>query len=130
MKDVSWYDFLRARLLSHTEPEGSDQITRQLIQAIKKHQNLDLGFEVLSFLAQGGNPELFRTLARQLVSLLETEEDFQDLLTICADYYHFLDQDQEELLIQKILQNRSQNALKSQIQPKDVKVKEFLKIIK
>lgn len=130
VQDVSWFDFLRARLLSHADPESSDEIIRQLLQDIKKQHDLDLSLEVLSFLANGGDPELFRTLARQTVSLLETEEDFQELLAICADYYHFLDQDQEEQLIQQILKDRPQDALESQIQPKDVKVKEFLKIIK
>lgn len=130
VKDASWFDFLRARLLSHTDPENSDEIARRLIQDIKKQKDLDLSLEVLSFLANGGDPDLFRTLARQTVSMLETEEDFQELLSICADYYHFLDQDQEEQLIQQILKNRPQDDLESLIQPKDVEVKEFLKIIK
>lgn len=130
VKDVTWFDFLRARLLSHADPESSDNIIRQIGQDIKKQRDLDLSLEVLAFLAKGGDPDLFRTLARQTVSFLETEEDFQELLSICADYYHFLDQDQEEQLIQQILKDRPQDALESQIQPKDVKVKEFLKIIK
>ena len=130
VKDVSWFEFLRARLLSHADPESSDKIIRQIVLDVKKQQDLDLGLEALSFLVQGGDPELFRTLARQTVPLLETEEDFQELLAICADYYHFLDQDQEEQLIQKILKNRPQDDMESQIQPKDSEVKEFLKIIK
>ncbi len=130
VNEVAWFDFLWARLLSHTDPEGADKILRKLIQEIKKQQDLDLSLEVLSFFAKGGDPDLFRTLARQTVSMLETEEDFQELLAICADYYHFLDQDHEEQLIQQILQKRPQNALESQILPKDAKVKEFLKIIK
>lgn len=130
VKDVSWFDFLKARLLSHADPESSDQTIRKIVQDIKKQQDLDLSLEVLAFLVKGGDPDLFRTLARQTVSMLETEEDFQELLAICADYYHFLDQDQEEQLIHGILKNRSQECIERQIQPKDVKVKEFLKIIK
>jgi hypothetical protein len=130
VKGTAWFEFLRARLLAPTDSEGSDAIFRQLTQDIKKQQDLDLGLEVLSFLAKGGDPELFRTLARQTVPMLETEEDFQELLAICADYYHFLDQDQEEQLIKQILRDRPQNELESQIQLKDTKVKEFLKIIK
>lgn len=130
VKDVIWFDFLRARLLSHTDPEGSDPVIRKLILDIKKQQDLDLSLEALSFLANGGDADFFRTLAKQTVPLLETEEDFQELLSICADYYHFLDKDQEEQLIQQILQDRPQNDLESQIQPKDAHVKEFLKIIK
>lgn len=130
VKDVTWFDFLRARLLSQTDPESADKLFRQIIQDIKKQQDLDLSLEVVSFLAKDGEPDLFPMLARQTVPMLETEEDFQELLTICADYYHFLDQEQEELMIQKILKDRPQNALENQIQPKDTKVKEFLKIIK
>lgn len=130
MRDTSWFDFLRARLLSHSDSENSDKIVRTLVQDLKKQKDLDLSLEMLSFLAKGGEPELFRSLARQTVSLLETEEDFQELLAICADYYHFLDQDQEEKLIQQILKERPQNMLESQILPKDAKVKEFLKIMR
>lgn len=130
VKGFTWFEFLRARLLFHTDPENSDQVSRKIIQDIKKEQDLDLGLEMLAFMAKGGNPDLFRTLARQIVSLLETEEDFQELLSICADYYHFLDQDQEEQLIQQILKNRPQDRLESVILPKDANVKEFLKIIK
>lgn len=130
VKDTSWFDFLRARLLSSSDPEGSDKIIRQIIQDIKKQKDLDLSLEVLSFMANGGDPELFRTLARQTVPILETEEDFQELLAICVDYYHFLDQDLEEGLIQQIQKDRSQDSLERQIQLKDSRVKEFLKIIK
>lgn len=130
VKDASWFNFLRCRLLSHADPESSNELVKKVIQDIKKQQDLDLGLELLSFLANGGDPDLFRTLAKQVVSMLETEEDFQELLAICADYYHFLDQDQEEQLIQQILKNRPQNNLESLLQPKDDKVKEFLKIIK
>ena len=77
MKGAAWFDFLRARLLSQTDPESSDKLLRQIIQDIKKQQDLDLGLEVVSFLAKGGDPELFRLLARQTVPMLETEEDFQ-----------------------------------------------------
>lgn len=130
VKEVSWFDFLQARLLSHTDPEKADTILKKLIQDIKKQQDLDLSLEVLSFFAKGGDPDLFRTLVRQTVSMLETEEDFQEILAICADYYHFLDKDQEEKLVKQILQERPLVGLESQILPKDAKVKELLKIIK
>lgn len=130
VKDHTWFDFLKARLLSHADPESSDEIIRKLSQEIKKQQDLDLSLEVLEFLSKGGEPDLFRSIARQTVSLLETEEDFQELLSICADYYHFLDQDHEELLIQQILKDRPQDNLENEIQPKDLQVKEFLKILK
>lgn len=129
-RDISWFNFLRARLLFHTHPESADELFRQLSKDIKKEQDLDLSLEVLSFLANGGDPELFRSIAKQTVPLLETEEDFQELLSICADYYHFLDQETEESLIQKILKERPHDAWDQQIQVKDAKVKEFLSIIK
>lgn len=129
VKDTSWFSFLRARLLSHTHPESADEMIRYLTRDIKKQQDLDLSLEVLSFLAKGGDPDLFRTLAKQTVPMLETEEDFQELLVICADYYHFLDQEREESMVQKILKERPQNAWENPIQPKDGKVREFLKIL-
>ena len=54
VKDTSWFDFLRARLLSYTDPESADVIIQKLAQDVKKQKDLDLGLEVLAFLAKGG----------------------------------------------------------------------------
>jgi hypothetical protein len=129
LKDRPWFDFLRARLLTDSDSEASNQILKKLVQDVKKDQDLDLGLEVLSFLAKGGDPEIFRPLARLAVSLLETEEDFQEILSICADYYHFLDKEKEEMTVQSILKNRFQIDLESQIEAKDQTVREFLKLL-
>jgi hypothetical protein len=129
-KDVAWFDFLRARLFYHSDPENSDKMILHIIQSIKKAQDLDLSLEVLTFLSNGGNPELFRLLVRQTFPMLETEEDFQELLTICADYYHLLDQEQEEQKIQKILKQRAAHALENPIHLKDTKLIELVKMFK
>lgn len=62
--------------------------------------------------------------------MLETEEDFQELLTICADYHHLLDQEQEEQKIQKILKQRASHALENPIHLKDAKLIELVKMFK
>jgi hypothetical protein len=129
-RDISWFEFLRARLYSNTDPEASNEIVKDLVKVIKKQQDLDLSLELLAFLAKGGKPELFLPLVRQTVSMLETEEDFQELLAICSDYYHFLDQDHEEQLVVDILKKRSKNKLEAEIGSNDPGVKEFLKLMK
>ena len=54
-----------------------------------------------------------------LLSFVKTEEDFQDLLALCTDYYHCLDRDEEELKISKMLQDRSEKALEEEFDPRD-----------
>ena len=58
---------------------------------------------MLAFLVQGGDEKIFIGVVRQTIPLLQSEEDFQDLLTICADFYHLLDHEMIEKKIQNIL---------------------------
>jgi hypothetical protein len=119
INDAKWFEFLRLRQLSSTDPEGAVQLLRKIILENSKNPDLVFSLEILSFLIQGGDEKIFANLLKQTIPLLESEEDFQDLLTICADFYHFLDLDQVEKKIQQILENRSKIPLEKQIDKND-----------
>jgi len=130
MTDEKWFDFLRARLQASTDIAGSNQLIRQIVQNTSKEPDLEFNLEILSFLVQGGEKEIFVNLVKKTIALIIVEEDLQDLLLICADFYHCLDYDHEELAIQKILKERSNNKPEETIDRKDPHFAELLKVMR
>ncbi len=119
VKEVKWFDFLRTKLAGYTDPEGANLLIQQLVQDASAEADLEFNLELLSLLVQTGNKKDFTALVKKTVPLLECEEDFQDLLTICGDFYHRLDQDNIEIAIQKIIQKRTQKLFEEPINVKD-----------
>ena len=89
--------------------------------------DLEFNLELLAFLVQGGDEKVFIGLVRQTIPLLQSEEDFQDLLTICADFYHLLDHELVEQKIQDILKKRSRIPFEKTI---DLKDPDFMELFK
>jgi len=104
--DKKWFDLLKGRLMYLTEESEVNVLMRDLVKKTIAQQDLEFNLEVLSALTEGGEQSVFVTVARQTLLLLKTEEEFQDFLMTCIEYFHFLDHDSKELAIQKILEQR------------------------
>lgn len=129
VRDIKWFDFLRARLLAETDQNAANQLIKQIIKDVTSEPDLEFYLEVMNFMVQAGQEEDFLNLTKKAVPLLECEEDFQDLLTICADFYHRLDQDDVETAIQKILKKRSKNSSETVLDFKDPDITELFKVM-
>lgn len=126
--DVKWFDFLKARLMVNSDPAGADKLIRQLVHESAKDPDLELNLAIISSLVQGGERSLFALLVKKTVELLEKEEDFQDLLELCADYYRCLDQEQDEQAIMNILKSRPKANLGAPVKKSDPQVAQLIKI--
>lgn len=129
VRDVRWFDFLRARLFTHSDPEAADLLIQQIIKDSQTDPELELYLEILLYMVQAGNRNDFASLVKKTVPLLDSEEDFQDLLNICADFYHRLDQENIEMAIQRILKKRSRIPFESRFDKKDPDAAELFKVI-
>lgn len=131
VRDVKWFEFLRARVLSATDPKEANQIVRRLVlqESTSKKPNLEFNLELLSFLVRVGDKETFDRLVKSSANLIEAEEDFQDLVSISADFYHCLDRDPIETQLQEILKTRTKIPLEKKFDRKDPQFAEFFKII-
>lgn len=129
INDEKWFDFLRMRQLSLTDLEGAAHLLRKIIQENMQNPDLIFSLEILSYLIQGGDEKVFVNLVKQTIPLLESEEDFQDILTICCDFYHFLDLEQVEKDIQQILKKRSQIPPDRRMDHKDPDITALLKFV-
>lgn len=128
VQDLSWFDFLRARILMHTDPAGANEIIRLLVHETEEEPDLEFNLELLAFMVQGGDGDLFHHVVKETVPLLKYEEDFQDLMSISIDYYHCLDLEKKEQMVQEILAKRSKKNLQDLIQTNDPQIQEFLQI--
>ena len=128
MSDLKWFDFLKVRILSNTDFEGSLNVLNELIQNKKYQHDLELGFEMLSFLVQSEDKKLFSQIVKKTIPLIETEDDFQDILSLCIDFFRNYEDEKSENQLQKILNKRSKYRLQAKFSSSDLDRKEFLKI--
>jgi hypothetical protein len=129
LQGKKWFDLLRARLLSHTDEEGCQEAVKSILKKALSDPDLEYNFELLDFLAQFGDPQAFVNIAKSIVNKMEYEDDFKDLLSVCADYFHFLDDESKENAVRAILQKRAQIGVEESFQAKDPDCKELLRIL-
>lgn len=127
VRDKKWFDFLQAEILYFSDRESALKVIEALIR--KKEQDLEFNFELLAFLAKSGDEKIFKSLAKQTFALLELEEDFIDLANICADYFHYSDNDKNELAIQQFLSSREPKPSEEPFDRNDAQARELLKIL-
>ena len=125
-----WFDLLKIRLLELEDPEKAQADLRKLLSVAVKDNELTFNLEVLAFVSQCGEKKDFNKMVRASVPLLSTEEDFQEILSICEDYYRCLDEDGKELAVQKIRNGRNRFDLSKSISHKDPNLKDLLDLIK
>lgn len=129
MREKKWFDFLRARVLSSSDPKESEIIMQKLIAKAIKDPNLEYNLELLSFLVSVGEKEMFDRLVKGSVPLIKLEEDFQDLVAISADFFHRLDRESIENTLQNILNARVKVPLHKPFDPKDPQLNTYIKTI-
>lgn len=129
VRDTRWFEFLNTRLVAVSDPEQANLLIRKLVREAAKEPDLEFNLEILAFMVQAGEHDIFVNLVKQTLGLLELEEDFHDLLNTCADYYRRLDHDHEEHAIHLILNSRSKIPLEGILAPNDPHISQLVKIL-
>jgi hypothetical protein len=127
--DIKWFDFLKARLISLNDQETASHMGEMLALDAMKAADLEFNLELLAFLVQAGSEQAFAGLVKKTLLLLQREEDFQDLLSICVDFYHRLDIERKEEALQKLQRKRSHLHPEGIVSPKDPHFVELLSIL-
>lgn len=130
ISDVKWFDLLKLRIISFTDIPSANIMARQLARLHASAGDPDFNLELIAALVNGGERDLFNSLLKQTVPMLHTEEELQDLISICADYFHFLDDEQQEMALQKMLQERATIPLTQPLQRDNVHVKKLAALCK
>lgn len=129
VQEPRWFEFLRARIAATNDPDEAINIVKKLIASNKGAPDLELNFEILNFLVTYGDRESFEFLVMKTAELIEVEEDFQSLLSICADFYHRLDRESIEKALQNILLARAKRTREHPFNTQDPHFLELLKIL-
>lgn len=127
--EPKWFLLLKTLLSIKSGNEDVQPLIKEIMKIALAHPDLEFTFEALSLLVKEGDNITFATLVKQASSLLEIEDDFQDLLSLCADYYHCLDRDLQEIAIQNILKKRANIHSEKPIQRKDPDIAALLKTV-
>jgi hypothetical protein len=117
--DHRHFDLLRARLFALFDLEGSNLIYGRILEELGEVPNLELVLLVAESLIHHGDVRLFMQAIKQALPLLKTEEEFQNLLAMIAEYYRCLDRDEEENTIKSLLGARSAHPPGAAIDPSD-----------
>lgn len=113
------FDLLRARLFALFDLEESNLVYGRLLEEFREEPDLELILIVAESLIHHGDVRLFMQAIKQVLPLLKTEEEFQNLLAMIAEYYRCLDRDEEEKVIKGLLEARSARSLETAVDPSD-----------
>lgn len=117
--EIKWFDLLKARLVALTDISKSEKLMQNIVRKAMEENDLEFDLAILSTLSQGGDREQFVALVAHALTMLQTEEEFQELLAMSAEYFHYLDHDHEEVTIQNILQQRAHIPMERLLDQKD-----------
>jgi hypothetical protein len=129
--DKTWFDLLRARLAALTDPRGAQEMVRKLVAAQRDTPSLELNFDILSFLVEIASSDLFTQVFADTVGLLETEEDFIELVTLAADFFRALGHDAHEQKLVGLIEKRKEISPENLIAENDpdlVTLRQLLKV--
>lgn len=104
-----WFELLE---LKSKAEEGKINLEPEIRSLLKKSSKepLDFHLEFLDFLTRYGDEPLFSQEVEKALSLAENEEDLYDLVTLAADFFHFLDDEDREKRVLELVKGLNQTS--------------------
>jgi hypothetical protein len=128
--DKRWFDLLRMRLYERTDFEEGHLMLERILEQTKEEPDLDFLLEIMRFLVHQGNIEDFNKAALLTRSLLQKEEDFQELLALTCEFYRMLDREKDEEKFAEILRKRISHAPDAPLSPSDKDINAYFRELK
>ncbi len=123
------FEFLRALLITATDVEEANLMYTRILGELEEQPDLELLLQITESLTHHGDVRLFMHAVKQALPLLTTEEEFQNLLAMVAEYYRCLDRDKEEKSVKSLLDARSAFPLDRKLESHDPTFLHFIKLI-
>ncbi len=127
--DCRRVDLLRARLFSNSNLEEANRIYERVHDELTEDPNLGLILFLAESLIHHGDVRLFMKAVKLALPHLKNEEEFQDLLSMVAEYYRCLDRDAEEGTVKRLLDERSSHSLTKSLDPSDAALRRISQMI-
>ena len=119
VKDGIWFDYLRARVEYHNDPEEGCIHLERIIEDVNSETSIELVEEMLYFLADTGNHTLFYDLALKMFPMMQEEGDLHEFLEICYLHYDHLELKEPAVAISELFHNRKTRAREEKLDPND-----------
>lgn len=129
VQEPIWFDYLLVRCEVSENPEEGYPKLEALVARSGKYP-VDLNLEILDFLVDRNTHNLFVATAYKTLPALETEEHFQEFLTLCQAHFAFLSYDELAEKMAAMLEQRSSKDPKALLGPTDPELPELQKILK
>jgi hypothetical protein len=84
-----WFDFLRVRLTAQLDSEGASYMLSHLIDKLEEKRDKELLFEALEFIIGFGESASYMSIFSMLIELVNTQDEYADLLNITSNYFSF-----------------------------------------
>ncbi len=129
VSNKTYFDFLRARLFVSSDTPEADILYQRLLSQLEEEPDLELLLQIVESLIHRGDITLFRAAVKQSLPHLSTEQEFQDLLEMAAEYYRCLDREHEEKAVLTLMQKRSHLSLQQKLDLADNALTHFSKLL-
>ena len=129
LPDKKSFDLLKAWLFASMDLEELNRVAERLLNELLEEPDLDLLFEIAKFLVHRGDVRLFMQAIQHAIPLLKTEEQFQQLLRLTAEYFRCLDKEEEEKHIHELIEKRVAQDLLKPLDPSDQALRHIMGLI-
>lgn len=126
--DHRWFEFLQMRLLAASDPDEGEIMLARILEDQIRNPDFELLLEIARYLVNQGNVRYFVKVVKQTRHLIETEQDFQELLAITSEFYRLLDLEDESEKVFEILKKRQGIPLEKEIASSDKEFIEYFKL--
>lgn len=105
-REKNWLKFLRIRLISSANLQESKLLLDRLLEDLEEKPDFDLYLEILRYLIYLGDTQQFRAVFEVAMTLLKTEDDLTQLLTIALEYFSCIEKPEQEQYLRAALAGR------------------------
>lgn len=128
ISDTRWFEFLQFRLMAAVDPQEGEAMLARILEEQNRDPNFELLLEIARFLVTQGSVDNFLKVVHQARTLIETEQDFQELLAITCEFYRLLDREEQSEKVFDILKKRQGIPLEKEIASNDVLFQEYFRL--
>lgn len=121
------FEALRICLFLSTGAPSASLMFDRFLEYLQEEPDFESLLILMDYLVYRGNREFFFKVVRQALLSMQTEEQFQDVLEMMVEYYHYTDLEEEERRISQILNARKSFPIETSLNRKDPVYLEIVK---
>ena len=110
---------LRICLFLSTGTPSASLMFERFLEYLQEEPDFESLLILMDYLVYRGNREVFFKVVKQALLFMKTEEQFQDVLEMMTEYYHYMDLEEEEKRISQMSNTRRNYPLEVLLNKKD-----------